>query len=555
MTAVADPLAPQAPSSRRSSPLGWFAGLRIGAKILVVTGLAVVLTALVGLTGQFAVHDVKETGERIVNVTAAESQLNIRSRSNFSGFRRSVILAAVQPDAEAKADAVASAEENYTEVVDAMKELQTMPLSESDRATLTQEVLPALEDVWQVWTGTLQPVAADPDLTLRGLQGYLAQMDEVFDPPVQRFLDANTAITDSLAASMSAQVTESGDNATSATVRIWLITAAGAAVLFAIGVGIARLVSSSIGRLRQALVALSEGDLTATADASGRDEVGQMARALNEATHTLRSAMVQINGTSSTLSDSSRSLNAISSQISANADSTSNQASGLAGTAQEVSGSVQTVAAGTEEMEASIREIASSSAEAVRVASSAVNEAVTARATVAKLGDSSVEIGNVVKAITSIAEQTNLLALNATIEAARAGEAGKGFAVVAEEVKQLAQETARATEDISKRVEAIQADTQEAVDAIARISQTIEDVNAYQTTIASAVEEQTATTSEISRSITEAAAGSASIATSVDSVASAAQASSSSIQQAERASGELAGLSTELRQLVARFRL
>jgi methyl-accepting chemotaxis protein len=154
----------------------------------------------------------------------------------------------------------------------------------------------------------------------------------------------------------------------------------------------------------------------------------------------------------------------------------------------------------------------------------------TTNATVGKLGDSSIEIGNVIKVITSIAEQTNLLALNATIEAARAGEAGKGFAVVANEVKDLARETAKATEDIGRRVEAIQADTREAVDAIAEISSVIARINDYQTTIASAVEEQTATTNEMSRNVAEAAMGSTEIAQNIVGVATAAQTTSSRCQ-------------------------
>ncbi len=144
-------------------------------------------------------------------------------------------------------------------------------------------------------------------------------------------------------------------------------------------------------------------------------------------------------------------------------------------------------------------------------------------ATVSSLGESSAEIGNVVKVITSIAEQTNLLALNATIEAARAGEAGKGFAVVANEVKELAQETARATEDIARRVEAIQSDTTGAVDAINRISAIIERINDFQTTISSAVEEQTATTAEMSRNATEASTGAVQIAKNIAGVAQAAR--------------------------------
>src|SRR5437868_14229072 len=163
-------------------------------------------------------------------------------------------------------------------------------------------------------------------------------------------------------------------------------------------------------------------------------------------------------------------------------------------------------------MNASIREIAKNASEAARVAGTAVKVAETTNGTIAQLGVSSAEIGQVTKAITSIAQQTNLLALNATIEAARAGEAGKGFAVVANEVKELAKETARATEDIGQKIEAIQRDAHGAVQAIAQIGAIIHQIDDIQNTIASAVEEQTATTAEMGRNVGEAATRSSEIA-------------------------------------------
>jgi methyl-accepting chemotaxis protein len=173
---------------------------------------------------------------------------------------------------------------------------------------------------------------------------------------------------------------------------------------------------------------------------------------------------------------------------------------------------------------------------------------------VAQLGDSSAEISQIVKVITSIAEQTNLLALNATIEAARAGEAGKGFAVVAGEVKELAQETAKATEDIGRRIETIQADTAAAITAIDQISTVIDEINQSQSTIASAVEQQSATTTEISRSIADAANGTGEIARNIASVADAASSASEGVDDTQRAADDLARMAGELRQLVGQFR-
>jgi methyl-accepting chemotaxis protein len=242
-------------------------------------------------------------------------------------------------------------------------------------------------------------------------------------------------------------------------------------------------------------------------------------------------------------------------QIASNAEETSAQAGIAAAAAEQVTRNVQTVSAGSEELGASIREIAQNANDAAQVASEAVEVAETTNRTVSKLGESSVEIGNVVKVITTIAEQTNLLALNATIEAARAGDAGKGFAVVASEVKDLAQETAKATEDISRRVAAIQTDTTNAVAAIGEISRIIARINDYQVTIASAVEEQTATTSEMNRNVNEAAIGSAEIATNITSVAAAAHTTTNAGNDSRTASENLVRLSTEMRTLVGQFHI
>lgn len=183
-----------------------------------------------------------------------------------------------------------------------------------------------------------------------------------------------------------------------------------------------------------------------------------------------------------------------------------------------LSNSSQNVQTSTEQMTASIGEIARNATESARVASSAVQLASTTNQVVSSLGESSAKIGQVLKVITTIAQQTNLLALNATIEAARAGEAGKGFAVVANEVKELAKETAKATEDIGRRIEAIQSDANNAVDAIGKIGAVIDQIHDISNTIAGAVEEQTAVTNEIARSMTDSARVSTEVVTTLSSV-------------------------------------
>jgi methyl-accepting chemotaxis protein len=339
----------------------------------------------------------------------------------------------------------------------------------------------------------------------------------------------------------------------------------GRAVLIGIGVlsaafaayagrKVTRDIAGPAGRISEVAAALAEGDLTRRTGLDAGGEISRAGKALDDAVDAVSALVGQVARTAQGSEATVGALRGAAAEGAAAARETSTQVGAVSASAEQVSRNVQAVAAGAEQMGAAIREIAQNASQAAKVAAQAMTEVTATNETVARLGASSQEIGAVVKVITTIAEQTNLLALNATIEAARAGEAGKGFAVVAGEVKELAQETAKATEDIARRVEAIQADTEGAVAAIGEIGTIIARIDDYQTTIASAVEEQTATTTEMSRSVGDAAAGSGEIAATITGVADASAGSTEELGRMGESIAELARMADDLQTRVAQFR-
>ncbi|WP_258236743.1 methyl-accepting chemotaxis protein [Nocardioides campestrisoli] len=313
--------------------------------------------------------------------------------------------------------------------------------------------------------------------------------------------------------------------------------------------------ATKVDLVLEAVRAVGTGDLTREMPVSGDDAIGQLAGGLGDVVAALRISMTDIGGTADSLAVAAEQISTLSRTMGDGAVLTSERAESASTSSVQVSASIQTVATAAEEMTASIREIAKNATEAATVATTAVGVASAAQGTVASLGESSAEIGKVIKVITSIAQQTNLLALNATIEAARAGDAGKGFAVVANEVKELAKETARATEDIGQKIEAIQSDTSGAVTAIAEITDVISRINDIQTTIASAVEEQTATTNEIARNVTDAAGGANGISADVSQVAQAAEQTRQGVGETLQSAQELAAMASTLKARVTKFKV
>ena len=360
-----------------------------------------------------------------------------------------------------------------------------------------------------------------------------------------------------------------------------------AGIIFAVGVLVSLLLARSItgplGRLTHVMTTLARGDRTVTVpDVDRSDEIGQMAKS----TDTFRQNLIEtdrlreeqekakasaeqerhaqmlqmadefeaaVGGIVRTVSASATEMESAAQGLSATAQTASKQATVVAAASEEASSNVQTVATAGEELSSSIAEIGRQVTQSTKIAGQAVEQADKTDAQVQGLVEAAQKIGEVVSLINDIAAQTNLLALNATIEAARAGEAGKGFAVVASEVKSLANQTAKATEEIGQQIAGIQGATKDSVEAIRLIGKTIGEVNEIATTIASAVEEQSAATQEIARNVQQAAKGTQEVSANIVGVTQAANETGTAASQVLSSAKDLSKQSEMLREQVDTF--
>jgi methyl-accepting chemotaxis protein len=513
----------------------------IAQKLGVLCVAGVVAAGAAGGVGLWSQRSLEQQAERVRNLDAASSVLN-HLDTRESELKVDAYRALIEPDISG---ILKDLPDDAASVTEALGDLDQLDLPADIRNDLA-DIKPDAVAFSAFITAFINDADNNRPAALAA-EGDVADRNHAVD-------DKIGALEDKLAEQITQERADMAHTITWARWLVGLVLAASVLVFVVITVRVARSVVRPVRRVRSVLDALAAGDLTPRVGGTGRDEIGQMAGALDTALNNIQHSIRAVSGNSDSLAEASRELSRVSTGIAGAAGSTSRQMGDASASSAEVSRHVSTIAAGAEEMGVSIREIARSAGEAASVASGAVREASAANEKVDQLATSSAEIGNVLKLITSIAEQTNLLALNATIEAARAGESGKGFAVVANEVKELAQETAKATEDIRQRIGAIQSDTTEAAEAIRRMSRVVEDINQYQATIASAVEEQTATTAEMSRSVSEAAGGAERIAESIAGAAGATSATSGGVDAAQAAAANLAQMSQELRQLVSHFR-
>ncbi|WP_421709523.1 methyl-accepting chemotaxis protein [Algihabitans sp.] len=546
------------------------------------TGFASVLVLMVLLT-LFAIQQVNQINASLTQINEVNS-VKQRYAINFRGSvhdraiaLRDVLLLSDPAAIEAELELIANLEEDYADSAVALDRIfaERRDIKDSEREFLAEikrieaDTMPLIRDVVALRAAgqTTEALVMLVEGARPGFVEWLAR--------INRFIDHQEALSNETA-SHARRVAEGFE--------LTMILLCGLALALSAGVVWWAIASvRPLCQLVEATHTLAQGDLSVDIpSAVGRDEVGALlqavqvfkdnmlrSRQLEAATEAERAEAAEerrrsfrdladrfeqsVGALVGTSAESARSIKSTAEQVAQDASLANQRSSAVAELTESAARNVESVAAAAEELSDSIREVSAKVAEAASVATTASEHAERTNATVGGLKDSAEKIGDIVKLINEIAEQTNLLALNATIEAARAGEAGKGFAVVASEVKSLASQTAKATDEIGQQIAAMQEVSSDAAQAMETIRNTNHEMSAIAADIAATVEQQSATTSEIAKSAQEAAAGSQRSAETLSDVSEASSKNSAAADSLLELSSDLSGLSGDLNSRVADF--
>jgi methyl-accepting chemotaxis protein len=516
----------------------WFNNLKIRTKLITGFAIVSVITAILGLIAISNIHELNRNDTRLYEVNTVNLEAYGNISTSFQRMRLYVqkIITAIDNE---EINKYKKQIEDDKGAIQKEKEIYERNIADKqDEGNFKN-----FDENFKIYTGFIEKVI---DATYA--KNYTEQRT-LINGMVQKAIQVNSILKEMRDYNNihAKETSQRNSNIAGSAIATMIILLIGAVIIsLSLGLFIAQIISRPITRLENASVSFSKGDLKSEIVIKSKDELGHLANSFNIMVTKFRSLIQKVLDQTDSITKESDELYAISDIAASASAELQAQSSSASSSSEQISSNVSTVATSTEEMTSSIKEISKNTSTASHLTRESEKRANEASEVMNRLGQSSHEIGNIIKAINSIAEQTNLLALNATIEAARAGESGKGFAVVANEVKDLAKESAKATEDIASKIKAIREDSENAIVVIKSIIENSTHVNEVTNSIASAIEEQSVTTNEVNRNLSEATIGVNSFVEIISGISSAANDYANQASSIKSTSGKLKNMANTL---------